>query len=202
MAELLLGKVNPSGKMALTIPAKDADTLVSDTPKHRETRYTSYQKNGQKYVDFDEGIFSGYRWYEKTGVKPLYAFGHGLSYTEFTYSDLSVSGRDVTFTVTNIGRVSGTEIAQIYLGAGTVPAGIQMAEKQLCGFTRLEDMAPGEKRTVTVTIPERSFMYWNPKLELVQRADGTKDKWVRTEGFRKLWVGASSDRLTLEGEIQ
>lgn len=202
VAELLLGKVNPSGKMALTIPAKDADTLVSDTPKHRETRYTSYQKNGQKYVDFDEGIFSGYRWYEKTGVKPLYAFGHGLSYTEFTYSDLSVSGRDVSFTVTNIGRVSGTEIAQIYLGAGTVPAGIQMAEKQLCGFTRLEDMAPGEKRTVTVTIPERSFMYWNPKLELVQRADGTKDKWVRTEGFRKIWVGTSSDRLTLEGEIQ
>ena len=128
VAELLAGKVNPSGKTALTMPAKDTDTLVSDTPEHRKTRYESYRKDGKKVIDFDEGIFSGYRWYDKEGVKPLYAFGHGLSYTTFSYSDLTVSGTDVTFTVTNTGAVPGTEIAQVYLGAAEVPAGVQLLE--------------------------------------------------------------------------
>ena len=201
VAELLTGKVNPSGKTALTMPAKDTDTLVSDTPEHRQTRYESYMKDGKKVIDFDEGIFSGYRWYDKEGVKPLYAFGHGLSYTTFAYSNLYVSGTDVTFTVTNTGAVSGTEIAQVYLGAAEVPAGVQMAEKALCGFARIEDIAPGESRTVTVTIPDRSFCYWNTAQELIRRPDGTQDKWVRTTGLRKVWVGAASDALLLEGAV-
>lgn len=201
VAELLTGAVNPSGKLAITMPKKDTDTLVSDTPEHRTTRYESYVKDGKKLVDFDEGIFFGYRWYDKQGVAPLYAFGHGLSYTSFDYSDLSVSGANVTFTVTNTGAVPGTEIAQVYLGAGEVPAGVQMAAKALCGFARLENLQPGESRTVTVSIPERSFCYWNASGEPVARADGTKDKWVRTEGKRKVWVGAASDELILEGEV-
>ena len=201
VAELLLGLVNPSGKLALTIPAKDTDTLVTDIPEHRSTRYTGYMKDGKKYIDFDEGIFCGYRWYDKMQVKPLYAFGHGLSYTDFAYSGLSVSGNDVTFTVTNTGSVTGTEIAQVYLGVAEVPDGVQIAEKQLCGFARLEDLAPGESRTVTVTIPERSFCYWDPAAELKTRADGTKDKWTRTVGSRKVYVGGASDALTLTGEI-
>ena len=202
IAELLLGKVNPSGKMAVTIPEKNSDTLASDTPEHTEKRYNSYVgPDGKKYVDHDEGIFTGYRWYDKTGVKPLYPFGYGLSYTTFAYSDLSVSGTDVTFTVTNTGNVHGSEIAQVYLGEAVVPQGIQMAKKQLCGFRRLDDMAPGESRTVTVTIPERSFCYWDPNAELVTRADGTKDKWVKTTGTRKVYVGPSSAELSLEATI-
>ena len=201
VAELLTGKVNPSGKTALTMPAKDSDTLVSDTEEHRKTRYESYVKDGKKVIDFDEGLFFGYRWYDKEQVQPLYAFGHGLSYTTFAYSDLSVSGTDVTFTVTNTGAVAGSEVAQLYLGACEVPAGVQMAQKALCGFARLENIQPGESRTVTVTVPERAFCYWNAAQELVARPDGTKDKWVRTAAPRKLWVGPASDKLVLEGEI-
>lgn len=201
VAELLLGEVNPSGKLAITIPAKDSDTLVTDTEEHRQTRYLGYEKDGKKVIAFDEGIFCGYRWYDKEGVKPLYAFGHGLSYTSFAYSDLLVEGSNVTFTVKNTGRVSGTEIAQVYLGAAQVPAGIQMAEKQLCGFVRIEELQPGEARTVTVTIPERSFCYWNTDGELTARPDGTKDKWVKTTGPRTLWVGPASDMLPLQAEV-
>lgn len=201
IAELLTGIVNPSGKMALTVPAKDTDTLVSDTPEHRKTRYESYIKDGKKVIDFDEGIFSGYRWYEKEHVTPLYPFGHGLSYTSFTYSDLKVDGTKVTFTVTNTGSVTGTEIAQVYLGAGQVPEGVQMAAKALCGFARIENLTPGESRTVTVTIPERSFCYWNTAGDLVTRPDGTRDKWVKTEGTRAIMVGSSSSDLPLTGTI-
>ena len=160
-----------------------------------------YEKDGKKVIDFDKGIFTGYRWYDRMGVKPLYAFGHGLSYTTFGYSDLSVQGTAVTFTVTNTGSVPGSEVAQVYLGAAQVPEGVQMAEKQLCGFARLEDMQPGESRTVTVTIPERSFCYWNTAGDLVARPDGTKDKWVRAEGPRKVMVGPSSDDLPLSASM-
>ena len=202
IAELLLGKINPSGKMAVTIPEKNTDTLASDTPEHTIRRYNSYVgADGKKYVDHDEGIFTGYRWYDKTGVKPLYAFGHGLSYTTFAYSDLTAEGDTVSFKVKNTGDIPGTEIAQVYLGAAEVPEGIQMAKKQLCGFKRLDDMQPGEERTVTITIPERSFCYWNPNQELVAREDGTKDKWVKTTGARQVYVGPSSANLPLEATI-
>lgn len=202
IAEILLGKVNPSGKMAVTIPEKNSDTLASDTPEHTLRRYNSYPgPDGKQYVDHDEGIFTGYRWYDKTGVKPLYAFGHGLSYTTFAYSDLVVKGDTLSFRVKNTGSVTGTEIAQVYLGAAEVPEGIQMAKKQLCGFRRLDNLKPGEERTVTITIPQRSFCYWDPNKELVTRADGTKDKWVKTTGTRKVYVGTASANLALEAEI-
>lgn len=202
VAEILTGAVNPSGKMAVTIPEKDSDTLASDTPEHTERRYNGYTgKDGKQYVDHDEGIFTGYRWYDKSGVKPLYPFGHGLSYTTFEYSGLSVCGREVTFTVTNTGSVRGSETAQVYLGKADVPQGIQMAEKQLCGFARLEDIAPGESRTVVIPIPERCFCYWDPNRELLLRADGTRDKWVLARGTRKVYVGSSSAELPLSAEV-
>lgn len=202
VAEILLGRVNPSGKMALTIPARDEDTLVTDSEEHRKKRYASYiNHEGKKVIDFDEGIFCGYRWYDKENIKPLYAFGHGLSYTTFAYSDIKVDGHYVAFTVTNTGDVTGSEIAQVYLGEAQVPEGVQMAKKQLCGFARIEALAPGESRNVTIAIPERSFCYWNTAQELVSRADGTKDKWVKAAGTRKVMVGPSSDILPLIAEI-
>lgn len=203
IVEILTGRVNPSGKMAITIPEHNEDTPVSITPYQTKKCYSGYTgSDGKMYVDYDEGIFTGYRWYDREDVKPLYAFGHGLSYSEFRYSDLSVSDLDVTFTVTNIGDVAGSEIAQVYLGEAKVPAHIQVARKQLCGFARLEDIQPGESRTVTITIPERSLCYWDPKKVLVSRPDGTRDKWVRTTGLRKIFVGGSSADLPLVGEIR
>ena len=107
----------------------------------------------------------------------------------------------MTFTVSNTGNVPGTEVAQVYLGAAEVPEGVQMAEKQLCGFARIEDLQPGERRTVTVSIPERSFCYWNTVQEPVSRPDGTMDKWVKAEVPRNVLVGPASDRLPLVGTI-
>lgn len=201
-AALLAGRLNPSGKTVITIPAKEEDTLLTDTQEHRTSRHLGVEKNGELLVYYNEGIFTGYRWYDKTGVKPLYAFGHGLSYTSFEYGDLNVDGRTVSFTVTNTGAITGSEIAQVYLGRGVVPEGIQMAEKQLCGFARLEDIAPGETRQVTITVPDRSFMYWDPEHELEEYPDGSKGKWVATQGIRKIMVGGASDNLPLVGEIQ
>ena len=117
------------------------------------------------------------------------------------YASPSRVYKTLTFKVKNTGNVTGTEIAQVYLGEAEAPQGIQMAKKQLCGFKRLDDMAPGEERTVIVTIPERSFCYWNPNQELVTREDGTKDKWVKTTGTRKFYVGPSSAVLSLEATI-
>ena len=202
VAELLLGQVNPSGKLALTIPARGCDTLVTDTPEHKTTRYLGYQRDGRTYVDFDEGILTGYRWYEAAGVKPLYAFGHGLSYAHFEYTDLLVLGNRVSFTVTNTGMVPGTEIAQVYLGPAQVPEGVQTAPKQLCGFIRLEDLRPGQARRVTISIPDRSLCYWNAAQEPVRRPDGTMDKWVRAPGPRQVFVGPASDKLPLVGLLE
>jgi beta-glucosidase len=108
---------------------------------------------------------------------------------------------DVTFTVRNTGDVAGTEIAQVYLGKTQVPAHIQMAEKQLCGFARLEDLQPGEQRTVTITIPQRSLCYWDPAQPLTTRPDGTRDKWVTATGERTVYVGPASDQLPLQTQI-
>ena len=201
LARILLGIVNPSGKTALTFPKRKEDTLVSDTKEHLEKRHMGYKEGGRTFIDFDEGIFTGYRWYEKEDVEPLYPFGHGLSYTTFEYSNLMINGTELSFIVTNTGDVAGTEIAQVYLGEAEVPEYIMMAKKQLCGFAREEDILPGESRKVTIRIPERSFCYWDPKQALTARDDGTKDKWVKTQGTRKVWVGASSSDLRLEGNI-
>ena len=94
------------------------------------------------------------------------------SYTTFAYSDRKVedndeNGFDVTFTVTNTGDVAGDEVAQVYLGAAEVPNGVQMAEKQLAGFARVEDLQPGESREVSISISQRSLSYWNTNGEYV-----------------------------------
>lgn len=208
IAEVLLGIHNPSGKLPQSIPANAADTPISDTEEHHMKRSQGYTgKDGKRYVDHSEGIFTGYRWHDKSGVKALFPFGHGLSYTSFGYRDILIEENEtnlaVTFTVENTGDVSGTEIAQVYIGAGTVPSGIQMAEKKLCGFVRLQDMQPHESRTVTVTIPEQSLCYWDPNAPLCTREDGTKDKWVRANGVRTIFVGASSEdiRLSVDARI-
>ena len=90
---------------------------------------------------------------------------------------------------------------RLYLGAAEVPDGVQMAEKQLAGFARIEDLQPGESREVTISISQRSLSYWNTNSEYVTRADGTKDKWTVAEGERAILVGASADNLPLEATV-
>ncbi len=206
IAEILTGKTNPSGKLSQTWPARCEDTPESDTERHLEERQNGRPCGDFALVQMSEGIFSGYRWYDREGIEPLYAFGHGLSYTSYEYSDLSIredgAGYTVSLTVKNTGDVCGDEIVQVYLGAAEVPAHIQMADRQLAGYVRVKKLEPGESRKVCIRIGERSLCYWNPAMPLTQRADGTKDKWVRAAGRRAVYVGASSRDIRLRGEIE
>jgi len=206
LAKVLTGKINPSGKLSQTWPKKSEDTPLSDTPEHYTERYGGYKNADGNYMTrLTEGIFWGYRWNDRYNVEPQFAFGHGLSYTTYNYADMKVAKKDgtfeVTLSVTNSGKVAGDEIVQLYLGKAAVPAHIQMAEKQLCGFMRVKNLAPGETRTVTIPVDERSLSYWDPCGEMRTRADGTKDKWQRAVGKRMLYVGASSRDIRLEQEI-
>ena len=205
VAELLLGKANPSGKLAQTFPAKNEDTLITDTSEHYMQREKGIKKEGRDTVVFSEGIYTGYRWYDKFGVEPLFEFGRGLSYTTFEYSNLRVSkesyGFAVEVDVMNCGDVAGDEIVQLYIGKTEVPAHIQMAEKQLAGYARVENLLPGEKRSILIRLTWDSLCYWNPALELQVREDGTKDKWELAEGERNIYIGASSRDIRLEGRI-
>ncbi|MFG2648786.1 beta-glucosidase [Streptomyces sp. NPDC048436] len=184
-ADLLLGRANPGGKATMTWPKKEADHPTLD-PAHPE-RY--YGVDG--VVTYSEGIFTGYRGFDKAGIEPLFPFGHGLSYTEFGYRGLSVgragTGYEVSFTVTNRGRRTGAEVPQVYVGAPR-EAGVEMAVKTLAGFERVE-LRAGESRRVTVRIDGRQLSYWD--------TDGAR--WVRPEGRRAVLVGASSRDIRLTG---
>jgi beta-glucosidase len=140
-------------------------------------------------VRYDEGAEVGYRWYAQKNVKPMYAFGHGLSYTSFDYKDFKVSGGETvaaTFTVTNTGKVAGADVPQVYLT--DAPGEKRM---RLLGFERVE-LAPGASKTVTVKADPR----------LLARFDG-KDglgQWRITEGTYRVAVGKSAADLLLTAD--
>ncbi len=160
---------------------------------------------------FDEGINTGYKWYDEMGIEPQFDFGYGLSYTNFKYSDMKVAekvqsgesvGYDVTFKLTNTGDVAGSEVAQVYLGEANVPEGIQTSKYALAGYQKVKDLQPGETREVTIHVSERSLSYWNSNQEeLNVNPDGTKDKWTVAEGSRTIYVGAASDDLILSKQV-
>lgn len=207
LADIMTGAVNPSGKLNQTWPARVEDTPLTDTPAHRTERAVGVPfGDDETLIRMTEGIFTGYRWYDRTGVEPLFPFGHGLSYTRFTYSDLRVTtDGDNRFTVscsvTNTGERAGDETVQLYLGKAEVPAHIQMAEKQLVGYVRLKDIRPGETREAVMSIDPRMLCYWDPAMLLQTRLDGTKDKWVTAAGERAVLVGASGKDIRLTGSI-
>ena len=103
--------------------------------------------------------------------------------------------------VTNTGERAGDEIVQVYLGKAGVPAYVQMAEKQLAGYLRVNNLAPGETRSIAIPVDERSLSYWDIAYPLQKRPDGTKDKWHRAVGKRQIFVGASSRDIRLSQEI-
>ncbi len=173
MANLLTGKANPSGKLAETWPMTYEDVISGDT-------------FGKRNVEYREGVYVGYRYYDKAGKAVRYPFGHGLSYTTFAYSDLKADQSTVSVNITNTGSVKGAEVVQLYIAP---PSGsLFRPKKELKGFARVE-LAPGETQTVTFPLDDRSFAVWS-------------DGWKVPAGTYTVQIGASSRDIRLQTEMQ
>jgi len=190
-ANILLGKKSPAGRLPFTWPRRLEDMPASD-PAHPERT----NKGVEGKTSFSEGIYVGYRWFDKKDIEPLFPFGYGLSYTNFDYSGLKISlvgnaGIDVTFRVKNSGTVAGDEVPQVYLGApSNEPAGVQFAVRALADFDRIM-LSPGESRTISIHLPLRRFQYWS----------GASKRWTTAIGSRRMYVGASSRDIRLETAV-
>ncbi|WP_067495387.1 glycoside hydrolase family 3 C-terminal domain-containing protein [Actinoplanes sp. TFC3] len=171
LAALLFGDVNFSGKLPVTFPR-----TLADVPAAAPARWPGGQ--------YSEGLQVGYRWYDARGIEPLFPFGYGLSYTTFAYSDLRVSGREVSYTITNTGQRAGDEVAQVYVQQ---PASTGEPPRNLRGFARVS-LKPGESRRVTTVLDERSFQHW-------------AGAWVSTKGTHTVLVGSSSRTLPLSAQV-
>ena len=172
-ASLLTGKVSPSGKLTETWPYAYEDAICKDT-------------FGKKNTEYREGIYVGYRYYDKAKKAVRYPFGYGLSYTAFAYSNLTVCDRKVSVEVKNTGAVSGAEVVQLYIAPPQ--SGLFRPVRELKGFERVE-LAPGEAKTVEFTLDDRSFAIW-------------KDGWKIPGGTYIVQIGASSRDIRLEQHME
>lgn len=191
LAEILFGAVNPSGRLPVSFERRQEDNPTHDS---------YYPEQGQQVV-YKEGIFVGYRGYERTGKKPLYPFGYGLSYTAFTYGNLKVGefnaehGRSsprtfaVSFDVTNKGKRDGAEVAQVYVADRHSRA--PRPAKELKGFAKVS-LHPGETRRVTVNLDQRALSYY----------DAAAKQWRTDPGEFEILVGHSSEQIDLRGKLQ
>lgn len=184
--DILFGDVNPCAKLAETYPM-----VLADVPS------TNYFPGTVVSVEYREGIYVGYRYYDKANVGVRFPFGYGLSYTTFEYSDLALSAGSikdtdtltVSFQVKNTGGVDGAEIAQVYVA--DVDSTIYRAPKELKGFRKIF-LKAGEEKTVSVTLDKRAFAYYNVAL----------GDWHVESGEFKILVGASSRDIRLEGSVE
>lgn len=180
IAEVLTGRVNPSGRLPITFPVD-----LDQTPRPKLSGLGT-PWGTPTTIRYDEGADVGYRWYAKQGAKPMYPFGYGLSYTSFGYSDLKITGGDTivaTFTLTNTGKMTGADVPQLYLTEAP-----DERRMRLLGFQRVE-LAPGESREITLTAEPR----------LLARFDGKASQWRITEGVHRIALGGSADDLALVG---
>jgi beta-glucosidase len=190
-ANLLLGKTSPAGRLPMTWAKRLEDYAATDP------RYPERSKKGvDGKTTYSEGVNVGYRWFDKEKIDPLFAFGHGLSYTSFQYSDLAVvkasdGGLYVQVDIKNTGNMDSDEVPQVYLGApNEIPAGVQFPVRALAAFDRIH-LAAGETKTITMHVPLRQLQYWSTK----------EGKWGTAGGKRIVSVGASSRDLRLEQTI-
>ena len=172
VASILYGEVNPSGRLPVTMPARE-----------NEIGFTRAQYPGIAFADglqtsYSEGLEVGYRWYEVHSVAPAFCFGHGLSYSVWSYEALSASRTHVNFTLTNSGRVAGAEIVQLYI---TFPPEAGEPPRQLRGFQKLR-LEPSASVDVTLPLTSRAFSTWSVH----------EHEWAVAAGVFKIEVGASS----------
>jgi beta-glucosidase len=183
LAEILAGKVNPSAKLPATFEAGfEQNPAFSGYPS----------QDGGRSVRYAEGVFVGYRGFERASIMPLFPFGFGLSYTTFAYSDLAVTsqagGRQVQFRLTNTGTRAGTEISELYVHP--VHPAVDRPIQELKGFVRTE-LKPGETRWVEMDLPRQALAYFDPK----------GGRWVIDEGDYEVRIGRSSRDIVLRSEF-
>lgn len=180
-ANIIFGDVNPSGKLAETFPGKYEDCVTA--------------KNGQfgvwDKITLEEGLYYGYRYFDRQRIAPAFCFGHGLSYTEFTYSGLTLKaekGRDVklTFTVKNTGKKVGSEVVQIYVAP--IAPKVDRPDKELKAYIKVE-LAPNKSRKVEVTLKQEDFAYFDEHLH----------EFIVDAGDYEILVGASCEDIRLKG---
>lgn len=189
LASILFGETNPSGKLPVSLPKEFKDSPAA----------TNYPGENL-HVNYAEGIYVGYRYYDTKNIEPQFPFGFGLSYTKFEFSDLKVtplmlakgashSGTVVSLTVRNTGSRAGAEVVQLYIHDGH--SKIDRPAHELKGFKRV-DLKPGESQTVAFTLGRAAFSYWSPE------AKG----WVAEPGAFEIQVGASSRDIRLRAPLE
>jgi beta-glucosidase len=187
IADVLLGRVNPSGKLPMTFPKLWEDCpAFGNYPGRKET------------VNYAEGIFVGYRHFDRKNIEPLFPFGHGLSYTSFSYSNLLVNAKnssaaapdiEVSFDIANTGGRAGAEVAQLYV-RDEMPK-VERPEQELKGFERVE-LAPGQSRRVTLKLDRTSFAFYDENIH----------DWSLPPGRFTMRIGASSRDIRLTQAIE
>ena len=177
LVEVLTGAQNPCGKLAETWACRYADTPAKE----------NFGGDGPT-VEYREGLYVGYRYYDTAGVPTAFPFGYGLSYTSFAYSDLNADENGVSLTVTNTGSCAGAEVVQLYVAKPD--AKIFRPAKELKGFVKVQ-LEAGESKTVTIPLDDKAFRYWNV----------ATDRWEVEGGSYQLLVGASSADIRLTAAV-
>ncbi len=184
LAKVLFGDINPSGKLPMTFPKK-----LEDSPAHALGEYPGKDLT----INYNEGIFVGYRYFDSYDVEPEFAFGHGLSYTTFEYSDIQVNATGnsatVSFKITNTGEMGGKEVAQVYVQ--DEEATLERPVKELKAFKKVS-VSPGETVTINLELNEDAFKYF----------DDNKGEWVLEPGTFTIFVGSASNDIRLEKTIE
>ncbi|MDE5652658.1 MAG: glycoside hydrolase family 3 C-terminal domain-containing protein [Muribaculaceae bacterium] len=188
IADILFGDVNPSGKLPFTFPAK-----LSDSPAHALGAYPGVKRDDSPIVDLEykEGVLVGYRWHDTRKIRPLFSFGHGLSYTDFRLGKASADRRQIadndsiTFTVnvTNTGRRAGAEVVQLYIS--DPDCSVERPAKELKAFRKVW-LQPGETKSVSLTVGRDALSYF----------DAERHEWVAEPGDFTAHIGTSSDKIS------
>ena len=186
LAEILTGKLSPSGKLPISIERR-----CEDTPCH-DSYYANDKNHESTSITYSEGIFTGYRGYDESDTQPLFPFGFGLSYSSFAYSNLALKpvadGVEVSFDIKNTGKCDAAEVTEVYVS--DIESSVARPQKELKGFEKVM-LKKGEQKHITISLPSDAFKFY----------DIDTHQFVLEPGLFNIMVGGSSDNLPLKGTI-
>jgi beta-glucosidase len=192
IANVLFGDADPSGRLPLTFPKK-----LADSPAHSSGSSRTYPGDEEKKVYYDEGIFVGYRWFDKEGIDPLFPFGFGMSYTTFEYVSIHLDKESITHTddtfiveldIMNAGERSGSDVVQVY--SRDIQASVEKPQKELVGFGKIR-LKRDEKGIVSINVRAEDLGFY----------DIHSHEWVIEPGDFEILVGQSSQKILAKAEI-